>query len=184
MSHLTSSISAQFAAAATTAMAPEPTSMVALLPLTSFSPWRFLQASEPTSSKTEDLREWVLLGKNRMLSYSPASGVVVECVDHGDCDDDVPASTALAYAESWGLIAAIGRPLREKLTEKLAKLREAPPAKDGDAAASAPPPGLPPLLVSLATAAAAAVAGVAIVARPATSPPPAPRRARRRGRPA
>jgi hypothetical protein len=134
-------------------------------------------ASEPTSSKTEDLREWVLLGKNRMLSYSPASGVVVECVDHGDCDDDVPASTALAYAESWGLIAAIGRPLREKLTEKLAKLREAPPAKDGDAAASAPPPGLPPLLVFLATA-AAAVAGVAI-ARPATSPPPAPRRARR-----
>ena len=135
-------------------------------------------ASEPTSSKTEDLREWVLLGKNRMLSYSPASGVLVECVDHGDCDDDVPASTALAYAESWGLIAAIGRPLREKLTEKLAKLREAPPAKDGDAAASAPPPGLPPLLVFLATA-AAAVAGVVAIARPATSPPPAPRRARR-----
>lgn len=55
-----------------------------------------LVSSEPTSRNPGSLREWILLGKNRMLSYSPDTGVVVECVDPtnpADCDDDVPAYT-------------------------------------------------------------------------------------------
>ena len=49
-------------------------------------------ASEPSSSDAETLKEWTLLGKNRMLSYSPSTGVHVECVCPHSCDDDVSAA--------------------------------------------------------------------------------------------
>lgn len=48
-------------------------------------------ASEPSSSDISTLQEWTLLGKNRMLSYSPGSGVHVECVCPQSCDPDVRA---------------------------------------------------------------------------------------------
>ena len=49
-------------------------------------------ASEPSSSDAETLKEWTLLGKNRMLSYSPSTGVHVECVCPHSCDADVSAA--------------------------------------------------------------------------------------------
>ena len=49
-------------------------------------------ASEPSSSDARTLAEWTLLGKNRMLSYSPSTGVHVECVCPHSCDDDVSAA--------------------------------------------------------------------------------------------
>ena len=53
-------------------------------------------ASEPSSSDAETLKEWTLLGKNRMLSYSPSTGVHVECVCPHSCDDDVSAAAHFA----------------------------------------------------------------------------------------
>ena len=49
-------------------------------------------ASEPSSSDADTLKEWTLLGKNRMLSYSPSTGVHVECVCPHSCDADVSAA--------------------------------------------------------------------------------------------
>ena len=55
-------------------------------------------SSEPDSKDPAKLKDWVLLGKNRMLSYAPGAGVHLECVDHLECDDEMPASAALELA--------------------------------------------------------------------------------------
>jgi len=58
-------------------------------------------ASEPSSTDRDALSEWILLGKNRMLSFSPATGVAVECVDPADCDAvDWSAAAAFAHASN------------------------------------------------------------------------------------
>ena len=62
-------------------------------------------ASEPSSSDAETLKEWTLLGKNRMLSYSPSTGVHVECVCPHSCDDDVSAAAHFGRSEATPLLA-------------------------------------------------------------------------------
>ena len=67
-------------------------------------------ASEPSSSDAETLKEWTLLGKNRMLSYSPSTGVHVECVCPHSCDDDVSAAAHFAGRPDAGA-AVVGKGL-------------------------------------------------------------------------
>ena len=52
-------------------------------------------SSEPDSSDLEALREWTLLGKDKLLSFSPSSGVMLECIDLESCDSDINAADAL-----------------------------------------------------------------------------------------
>ena len=59
-------------------------------------------ASEPSSSDAETLKEWTLLGKNRMLSYSPSTGVHVECVCPHSCDADVSAAAHFSGRRDTG----------------------------------------------------------------------------------
>lgn len=49
-------------------------------------------ASEPLDTDPLGLLDWTLLGKDRVLSYSPSTGVLVDCVDVATCDDDTPAA--------------------------------------------------------------------------------------------
>lgn len=53
-------------------------------------------ASEPLDTDPRRLLDWTLLGKDRLLSYSPSTGLLVDCVDPATCDDDMPAALSLA----------------------------------------------------------------------------------------
>ena len=61
-------------------------------------------ASEPSSSDADTLKEWTLLGKNRMLSYSPSTGVHVECVCPHSCDADVSAAAHFSGRSDAGAV--------------------------------------------------------------------------------
>jgi len=51
-------------------------------------------ASEPLDTDPAALLHWTLLGKDRLLSFSPAAGLLVECVDPTSpaCAPDLPAA--------------------------------------------------------------------------------------------
>lgn len=49
-----------------------------------------LLASEPTDTDPAALADWTLLGKDRLLAFSPQAGLLVDCVDAESCDYDLP----------------------------------------------------------------------------------------------
>lgn len=51
-------------------------------------------ASEPLENDPTALLDWTLIGKDRILSFSPEAGLQIECVDLPACDQhDTPAAT-------------------------------------------------------------------------------------------
>lgn len=46
-------------------------------------------ASEPLVTDPTALKEWTLLGKDRLLAFSPSAGLTIDCIDPETCDQDL-----------------------------------------------------------------------------------------------